>query len=236
MVDTRSGKSTTPYTKEQEEKAAAILRERKEKMEKRELIKQTKMPALIEEQKAKQKQMEELQKWKKEQEEKLAAIESETEEEEVEQPLERRRVEERGESSGVRGTKVKMEAESKMERMVNEWVANLAPGEEDEALLLVPLAEREQFARELEGEENPRKRQAMEEEKKLEWKLRLACKKKRRLEAAKKMDEDLILVAFHALKDGAVSFARSLARAAKCENGMVAYCILTPLSEFLSAL
>ncbi|GBG79323.1 hypothetical protein CBR_g29473 [Chara braunii] len=43
-----------------------------------------------------------------------------------------------------------------------------------------------------------------------------------------------VLVAFHALE--AASFARSLARVAKCENDMVAYSILTPLSEFLSAL
>ncbi|GBG59712.1 hypothetical protein CBR_g54817 [Chara braunii] len=132
MVETGSGKITTPYTKEQEEKVAALL------MEKRELIKQTKMLTLMEEQKAKQKQMEEeLQKWEKEHEKKLAAIESETEEEEEEIPL------------------------------------------------------REQFARELKGEENPMKRHVMEEEKKLEWKLRLARERKRRLEAAKKMERDL---------------------------------------------
>ncbi|GBG62915.1 hypothetical protein CBR_g34287 [Chara braunii] len=320
MVVLRSGKSTTPYTKEQEEKVAAILREKKEKMENGELIKQAKMLAMMEEQKAKQKQMEEFQKWKKEHEEKLAAIESETEEE-VEVPLERRgRTEERGESSGARETEAQMEADAKMERLVNEWVAKLALGEEDEALLFAPQAEWEQFARELEGEENPMKRQAMEEDKKLEWKLHLARKRKRRLEAAEKVEEDSraaevehgklaaqidlqrkveilsqsvevprivgpkeeearprrkrvkvkfpdhysgkagedfdnweanvnsyvhlqniapedqVLVAFHGLKDEATNFARSLALAAKCENDMVTYSILTPLSEFLSAL
>ncbi|GBG60939.1 hypothetical protein CBR_g16061 [Chara braunii] len=147
----------------------------------------------MEEDKAKQKQMEEeLQKWKKEQEEKLAAIESETEEEEVEVPLERRgRTKERGKSSGARETEAQMEVKAKMERLVNEWVANLALGKEDEALLFVPQAEREQFARDLEGEENPMKRQVMEEEKKLEWKLGLARGRKRRLEADEKMEEDL---------------------------------------------
>ncbi|GBG77215.1 hypothetical protein CBR_g23542, partial [Chara braunii] len=70
---------------------------KKERMEKRELIKQAKMLALLEEQEAKQKHMEEeLARWK-EQEEKLAAVEAEAEEEveeegevEEEEPLERR--------------------------------------------------------------------------------------------------------------------------------------------------
>ncbi|GBG93054.1 hypothetical protein CBR_g58409 [Chara braunii] len=94
-----SGTSTTPYSKEQEERAAAILRERTERMEKRELIKQAKMLALLEEQEAKTRQMEEeLKKWTKEQEEKMTAIQAEVEKEEEEEkqveeevPLERRR-------------------------------------------------------------------------------------------------------------------------------------------------
>ncbi|GBG59294.1 hypothetical protein CBR_g32307 [Chara braunii] len=48
--------------------------------------------------------------------------------------------------------------------------------------------------------------------------------------------EDHTLVAFQALRDEATSFARSLARAANCDNDMVAYSRLTPLSDFLKAL
>ncbi|GBG72551.1 hypothetical protein CBR_g12121 [Chara braunii] len=41
--------------------------------------------------------------------------------------------------------------------------------------------------------------------------------------------EEQVLVAFHALKDEAASFAKSLARAADCEHNMIAYSRLTPL-------
>ncbi|GBG62510.1 hypothetical protein CBR_g30828 [Chara braunii] len=48
--------------------------------------------------------------------------------------------------------------------------------------------------------------------------------------------EEQVLVAFHALKDEAASFARSLACAADCEHNMVAYYRPTPLSTFLKLL
>ncbi|GBG77833.1 hypothetical protein CBR_g25763 [Chara braunii] len=48
--------------------------------------------------------------------------------------------------------------------------------------------------------------------------------------------EEQVLVAFHALKDEAASFARSLARAADCEHNMIAHLRLTPLSTFLKLL
>ncbi|GBG85276.1 hypothetical protein CBR_g39844 [Chara braunii] len=48
--------------------------------------------------------------------------------------------------------------------------------------------------------------------------------------------EEQVLVAFHALKDEAASFARSLVRAADCEHNMVAYSKLTPLHTFLKLL
>ncbi|GBG77635.1 hypothetical protein CBR_g24081 [Chara braunii] len=44
--------------------------------------------------------------------------------------------------------------------------------------------------------------------------------------------EEQVLVAFEALKDEAASFARSLARTAGCENNLVAYSKVTPLSQF----
>ncbi|GBG65882.1 hypothetical protein CBR_g54173 [Chara braunii] len=48
--------------------------------------------------------------------------------------------------------------------------------------------------------------------------------------------EEQVLVAFQALKDEAASFARSLARAAGCENNLVAYSKVTPLPQFLKLL
>ncbi|GBG65584.1 hypothetical protein CBR_g51466 [Chara braunii] len=48
--------------------------------------------------------------------------------------------------------------------------------------------------------------------------------------------EEQVLVAFHALKDEAASFARSLVCAADCEHNMVAYSRLTPLPTFLKLL
>ncbi|GBG48831.1 hypothetical protein CBR_g87487, partial [Chara braunii] len=48
--------------------------------------------------------------------------------------------------------------------------------------------------------------------------------------------EEQVLVVFQALKDEAASFARSLARTAGCENNLVAYSKVTPLSQFLKLL
>ncbi|GBG59565.1 hypothetical protein CBR_g49825 [Chara braunii] len=48
--------------------------------------------------------------------------------------------------------------------------------------------------------------------------------------------EEQVLVAFHAVKDEAANFARSLARAADCEHNIVAYSKLTPLPTFLKLL
>ncbi|GBG60108.1 hypothetical protein CBR_g3352 [Chara braunii] len=50
------------------------------------------------------------------------------------------------------------------------------------------------------------------------------------------LPEEQVLVAFQALKDEAASFARSLARAAGCENNLVAYSKVTPLPQFLKLL
>ncbi|GBG59738.1 hypothetical protein CBR_g54841 [Chara braunii] len=128
MVTTRGGTSTTPYCREQEEQVAALLKERKEKLE--ELIKQAKMLALIEEQKAKQRQLEE-RKWEKEQEEIVETIDGEAEveaekgekEEEVEVPLERNvRREERGEPN------VAPKIRAKMEKMVTKVGALIDSG------------------------------------------------------------------------------------------------------------
>ncbi|GBG62852.1 hypothetical protein CBR_g32435 [Chara braunii] len=106
-------------------------------MEKRELIKQAKKLALLEEAAAKKRQTEEeLEKWKKEHEEKLAAVkpEVEGEEEEVEaEALVRRR----GEASSSSAPP------EEVEKVIKEWVATLSLGEDKEAELMVPQAERE---------------------------------------------------------------------------------------------
>ncbi|GBG59747.1 hypothetical protein CBR_g54850 [Chara braunii] len=188
MVTTRTGVSTTTYSGEQEERVASLLRERKEKMEKRELIKQAKMLAPLEEQEAKKKQMEEeLEKWK-DQEEKMAAVEAkvgeeEVEEEEVEEEdaLQRRR----GEASTNKVT------QEEVQKTVNEWASHIELGEERKEELMVPEAEREAARRELEEEREPLRRRAREHEKQLEWKLRLTQERIRRLEATKKLDKEL---------------------------------------------
>ncbi|GBG83814.1 hypothetical protein CBR_g37614 [Chara braunii] len=48
--------------------------------------------------------------------------------------------------------------------------------------------------------------------------------------------KDHVLVDFQALREEATNFARSLARATRCENDMVQYSRITPLSEFLKSL
>ncbi|GBG89895.1 hypothetical protein CBR_g49744 [Chara braunii] len=118
MVETRSGKPTTPYTKAQEKQAAAVLKERKEKEVKKELIRQAKKLALQQEQAAKTKKLEEeMERLGKEEEEKMKEVKEEEveEEEEKEEPLERRRTEERGEFSGTK------EEESGLEKKIFEW-------------------------------------------------------------------------------------------------------------------
>ncbi|GBG66198.1 hypothetical protein CBR_g57077 [Chara braunii] len=187
MVDLKSGTSTTPYSKEQEEKVAAILRERKERMEKRELIKQAKMLALLEKQEAKKRQLEEeMKKWTKEQEEKMAAIQAEVEKEEEE---EEKQVEEEVSLKRRRGGA--STSKEQIEKMTQEWPAHLELGQDREAELAIPQAEREAARRELEVERDPVRRKAKEEEQQRAWKWRLSQERVRRLEAAERAEEDL---------------------------------------------
>ncbi|GBG79353.1 hypothetical protein CBR_g29501 [Chara braunii] len=189
MVDTRGGKSTTPYTQAQEEQFATILRERREKKEKKELLKQAKLKAIAKEQATKKKKLEEeILRLLQEEEGKRSVVEEEAaaEEGEVEEePLERRHGGERGETSGTK-------AEGKwMEKKISEWVANLSLGEDEEAMPYVPQEEKEAFAMELEAKEDPLECQTMEDEQRLEWKLRLAREKKRRREEANRMAKEV---------------------------------------------
>ncbi|GBG90893.1 hypothetical protein CBR_g51401 [Chara braunii] len=194
MVDTRTGKSTAPSEAEQA-RIAALL---KEKREKKELLKQAKLNVVEEEEAAQKKRLEEemirfqrekLMLIEREKEERRKAAEEEAareEEEEKEEPLERRRREERGEVSGT-----KEEEDRWREKKISKWVANLSLGEDEEAELYVPQEEREAFARALEMIEDPVERQETENEKKLEWKLKMTREKKRRREEASRIAGDV---------------------------------------------
>ncbi|GBG59705.1 hypothetical protein CBR_g54810 [Chara braunii] len=272
MVETRGGTSTSPYTQEQQEKMAAIVRENRER---KELLKQAKLKAIAKEQAAKMKELEEEMEKKKKAAEEEAAAEAEAE---------RKRTGKEKESSGA------IKAAAEMEKKISEWIANLSLGEDEEAEFYVPKDERDALASQLAAMEDPLERREREEEKKLEWKLRMKREKKKRreqvnrltAEVAKVQDcrrevgaqadilprwtryayggkkkenfdnweasvnsyiylqhilsEEQVLVAFHALKDEAASFARSLAREAGCENTLVAYSKVTPLPQFLKLL
>ncbi|GBG83189.1 hypothetical protein CBR_g36805 [Chara braunii] len=174
-VDTRGGASTKPYTKEEEEKMAAVLRERKEK-------KEAKKKALQEEQAAKLKKIEEemsreRERIKKEEEEKLKEVEEEEEEDET--LLQRKR----GQYTGSR--------DAEMEKRISEWVANLSLGEEEEVAMCIPKDDQEATMRAWDAEEDVIKRQAMEDEKRMEWKLAVMREKKRRVDAAAEAAEEL---------------------------------------------
>ncbi|GBG77112.1 hypothetical protein CBR_g23437 [Chara braunii] len=139
-------------------------------MEKRELIKQAKILALLEAQEAKKRQMEEeLKKWT-EQEEKMAFIQAEVEKEEEQEkqveeevPLERRRVEQ-----------VRVSKEEEIEKTTQEWTAHLELGEDREVELAIPQAEREAARRELEAERDSVMRKAEEEQQQRAWKWHLS--------------------------------------------------------------
>ncbi|GBG85810.1 hypothetical protein CBR_g40620 [Chara braunii] len=154
---------------------AAILRERKEK-------KEAKKKALQEEQEAKLKKIEEemareKERIKKEEEEKLKEVEEEEEEDET--PLQRKR----GQYSGSK--------DYEMEKRISEWVANLSLGEEKEVAMYIPKDEQEAAMKKWDAEEDVLKRQALEDEKKMEWKLAVMREKKRRVDAAADAAEEL---------------------------------------------
>ncbi|GBG59613.1 hypothetical protein CBR_g49877 [Chara braunii] len=173
MVDTRSGKSTSPYTQAQQKQMAALVKENRER---KELLKQAKLKAIVEEQAAKMKKLEEEMEEKKKAAEEEAAAEAKDE---------RRRREEKGESSGTANE------DAKMETKTSEWIANLSLGEDEEAQLYVPQKEKEAFARALATIDDPLERQEVEEEKKLEWKLRMKREKKRRREEVNRLTTEV---------------------------------------------
>ncbi|GBG80611.1 hypothetical protein CBR_g31071 [Chara braunii] len=171
-VDTRGGTSTKPYSKE-EEKMAAILRERQETRE-------TKKKALKEEQAAKLKKIEEEmarenERLKKEEEENLKTVD----EEEEGPPLQKSS----GQPSSSSG--------GDLEKRISEWVANLTVGEEEEVSMYIPQDQQEVAMRGWDAEKDPLRRQAFEDEKRMEWKLAVMREKKRRVDKAAEAAEAL---------------------------------------------
>ncbi|GBG80599.1 hypothetical protein CBR_g31059 [Chara braunii] len=113
---------------------------------------------------------------REEEEEKLKEVE---EEEEDETPLQRKR----GQYSGSR--------DEEMEKRISEWVANLSLGEEEEAAMYISKDDQEATMRVREAEKDVVKRQALEDEKRMEWKLAVMREKKRRVDAAAEAAEEL---------------------------------------------
>ncbi|GBG72343.1 hypothetical protein CBR_g11921 [Chara braunii] len=177
MVETRSGIDTSPYTKEQQEKMAALVKENRERKEHE---KQAKLKTITEEQAAKMKELEE------EMEKKKKAAEEEAAEEEEK---ERMRIESREGSSGT-----KRDTNAEMEKKISEWVANLSLGEDEEAKSYVTQDEREALANELAAMGDPMERREREEEQKLAWKLRMKREKKRRREEVNKLTAEVAKV------------------------------------------
>ncbi|GBG80761.1 hypothetical protein CBR_g31315 [Chara braunii] len=91
---------------------------------------------------------------------------------------------ERGESNGTK-------EESRLEKKISEWVANLSLGEEEEPILYGSPKEKEAVIKEWEAEQDPLRRQTIEDEKKLEWKLRLMRERNRRMDEASQIAREL---------------------------------------------
>ncbi|GBG75327.1 hypothetical protein CBR_g19960 [Chara braunii] len=179
MVETCSGKDTSPYTKEQQEKMVALVKENRERKERE---KQAKLKAIADEQAAKMRELEEeMEKKKKAAEEEVAA----------EEEKERMRIESGEGSSG--GT-TKRDTNVEIEKKISEWVANLSLGEDKEAKSYVTEDERAALASELAAMTDPMERREREEEQKLAWKLRMKREKKRRREEVNKMTAEVARV------------------------------------------
>ncbi|GBG85595.1 hypothetical protein CBR_g40323 [Chara braunii] len=179
MVETRSGKETSPYTPEQQAKMAALVKENKERKERE---KQAKLKAIADEQAAKLKKLEEeMKRVQQEEEERRQAAEAEAA---AEEEKERIRIESGEGSSG--GT-MKWETDTELEKKISEWVANLSLGEDEEVESYVTKDEKAVLAAELAAMTDPMERREREDEQKLAWKLRMKREKKRRREEVNKM-------------------------------------------------
>ncbi|GBG64197.1 hypothetical protein CBR_g40897 [Chara braunii] len=89
----------------------------------------------------------------------------------------------RGQYSGGR--------DEEMEKRISEWVANLSLGEEEEVAMYISKDDQEAAMRAWEAEKDVVKRHAMEDEKRMEWRLAVMREKKRRVDAAAEAAEEL---------------------------------------------
>ncbi|GBG62491.1 hypothetical protein CBR_g30811 [Chara braunii] len=179
MVETRSLLETNPYSKEQQEKMAALVKENKER-KKRE--KQAKLKAITNEQAAEMKRLEEeMKRVQQEEEERRKAAEAEAA---AEEEKERMRIESGEGSSG--GT-MKWETDTELEKKISEWVANLSLGKDEEAESYVTKDEKAALAAKLAATTDRMERREREDEQKLAWKLRMKREKKRMREEVNKM-------------------------------------------------
>ncbi|GBG67551.1 hypothetical protein CBR_g682 [Chara braunii] len=178
MVETRTGLETNPYSQEQQEKMAALVRENRERKERE---KQATLKAIADEQAAKMKRLEEEMKVQQEEEERRKAAEAEAA---AEEEKERMRIESGEGSSG--GTMTR-ETDTGLEKTISEWVANLSLGEDEEAKSYVTKDEKAALAAELAAMTDLMERREREDEQKLAWKLRMKREKKRRREEVNKM-------------------------------------------------
>ncbi|GBG85115.1 hypothetical protein CBR_g39681 [Chara braunii] len=169
---TQCGKSTSPYTQAQQEQMAALVKENRER---KELLKQAKLKAITEEQAAKMKTLEE------EMEEKKRAAEEAAAAEEAEEK-----------DAGKQNGRV-VARRMRMQR----WRRRSASGYpiyhwgKMRRQLYVPQEEKAALARALATIEDPLERQETEEEKKLEWKLRMEREKKRRREEVNRLTTEV---------------------------------------------
>ncbi|GBG76277.1 hypothetical protein CBR_g22025 [Chara braunii] len=112
----------------------------------------------------------------KEEEAKLKEVD---EEEEEGPPLQRRS----GQHSGSSG--------DEMEKKISEWVANLSLGEEEEVMMYIPKDDQEAAMKAWDAEKDPLRRQALEDQQRMEWKLAMMRDKKRRVDAASEAVKEL---------------------------------------------
>ncbi|GBG64621.1 hypothetical protein CBR_g45677 [Chara braunii] len=126
-----------------------------------------------------------MKKLEEEMEEKKKAAEEEAAAEAEE---ERKHREVKGESSGTTNE------DAPMEKKISEWIVNLSLGEDEEAQFYLPLDERDAVASELAAIKDPQERQEVEEEKKLEWKLRMKREKKRRRDEVNRLTAEVAKV------------------------------------------
>ncbi|GBG59348.1 hypothetical protein CBR_g38377 [Chara braunii] len=178
MVETRTGLETNPYSKEQQEKMAALVRENKERKERE---KQAKLKAIADEAAKMKRLEEEMKRVQQEEEERRKAAEAEAAAEEEKE----RMIIESGEGSS--GGTMKWETDTEMEKKISEWIANLSLGEDEEVGSYVTKDEKAALAAELAAMTDPMERREWEHEQKLAWKLRMKREKKKRREEVNKM-------------------------------------------------